>query len=77
MGIHRIELSVPKGYRRIGRHAEKGKRGFQPVKNPRENYVAVRFNDEELKQLDLLCDHYDLTRADVLRQLVLAYAKQP
>lgn len=77
MKLYPIDLSVPKGYRRSGSHAKKGIRGFQTVKNKRNNYVAIRFTDEELSRLDFLCKQYDLTRADVLRELVLAYTHQP
>lgn len=37
----------------------------------RNNYVAIRFNDNELKYLDLFCEKTGLSRSEFMRNYLI------
>lgn len=42
--------------------------GRPKIENPKTKQLGVRFNDEDLKKLDALTEHYKETRVEVLRR---------
>lgn len=42
--------------------------GRPKIENPKTKQLGVRFNDEDLKKLDTLTEHYKETRVEVLRR---------
>ena len=42
--------------------------GRPKIENPKIKQLGVRFNDEDLKKLDTLTEHYKETRVEVLRR---------
>lgn len=53
------------------RHSKSGVRGFQKLENVRDIRAATRLDKPEADKLDYICNHYGLSRGEMMRKLIL------